>query len=361
MSSIKEKYQRFRRWQENPFDYHDSHDHHVCSNCGGESENNYCPRCGQKAVYGPVTWRSVWQGIMDVWGVGTRSLPYSLWQLIWRPGYLIRDYINGKRQVSFPPVKMMMIVAVASLILFSWIEPKEAVKTAEVTSTGLRYVVDVITQWLTIHEEWWILLAFSLLILPIWSLFREAPKYHRHSLPQGFYIQVFAGTQFILVMVIVYFLALLLLHKYDANKMGTASLILIVPLMLLIDFKQLFGYGWWGTLWRTLMAVPMGMLLLKVLAQSGQAILYLTEHDVGSRFWEIILKGVDRAVLLWVLMEIVGVINRKEWRSSSWRQVVKRPALAALAYVVITGVCYGLGIDGGLVSIYKSYLALMDG
>ena len=81
MFSLQEKYHRFRQWQRQPFEYHDSHDHHGCCNCGAESENNYCPRCGQKAVYGPITWQSVWQGIMDVWGVGTRSLPYTLWQL----------------------------------------------------------------------------------------------------------------------------------------------------------------------------------------------------------------------------------------------------------------------------------------
>ena len=360
MSNIIEKYRRFRQWQQQPFDYRDTSDRHVCSNCGREAENNYCPRCGQKAVYGPITWSSVWRGLLDVWGVGTRSLPYSLWQLLWRPGYLMRDYISGKRQASFPPVKMMMIVAIAALFIFSWIEPEEAAKSTEITSTGFRYVVDVVSQWLTIHEEWWILLAFSLLILPIWSLFREAPKCHRHTLPQGFYVQVFAGTQFILVMLLIYFLALLLFHKYDNNGMGAASLILIVPLMLLIDFRQLFGYGWWGTLWRTLMAVPMGLLLLKILAQCGRVVLYLTEHGVEARFWEMILTGVDRAVLLWLLMEVVGVINRKEWRDSSWWQVVKRPTLAALAYAVITGVCYAIGIDGGLVSIYKSYLALME-
>ena len=297
---------------------------------------------------------------MDVWGVGTRSLPFSLWQLIWRPGYLMRDYISGKRQVSFPPVKMMMIVAIAALFFFSWFEPEETTKTAEVTSTGLRYVIDVITQWVTIHEEWWILLAFSFMIVPIWSLFREAPKYRRHTLPQGFYVQVFAGTQFIVVTIIIYILALLLFHKYEGNYMGAASFILIVPLMLLIDFKQLFGYGWWGTLWRALMAVPMGMLLLKIIAQAGRVVLYLTEHGVGARLWEMILTGVDRAVLLWLLMEIVGVINRKEWRGSNWWQVMKRPALAALVYLLITGVCYALGIDGGIASIIKSYLALVS-
>ena len=360
MASIQEKYQQFRQWQQEPFGYHDTADHHGCCNCGNEYENNYCPRCGQKAVYGPITWHSVWQGILDVWGVGTRSLPYSLWQLLWRPGYMMRDYISGKRQVSFPPVKMLVIVGIASLLISNWIDPEQAVRSAEVTSTGLRYVVDVVSQWLDIHQEWSILLAFSFLILPIWFLFREAPKCHRHTLPQGFYVQVFVGTQFLLVMMIFYIISSLCFHHYDGEFFGTLAFVVIVPLMLLIDFKQLFGYGWWGTLWRALMAVPMGMLLLKIIAQAGRVVLHLTEHGVWARLWEMILTGVDRAVLLWLLMEIVGVINRKEWRDSNWWQVMKRPALAALVYLVITGVCYALGIDGGIASIIKSYLALVS-
>ena len=358
MATIQEKYQRFRRWQENPFNYHDTDGHHGCCNCGNEYENNYCPRCGQKAVYGPITWTSVWQGLLDVWGVGTRSLPYSLWQLLWRPGYLMRDYISGKRQVSFPPVKMLVVVGIVSLMLSQLIDPED-VKSAEVTSTGLRYVVDVVSQWLEMHQEWYVLLGFSFLILPIWSLFREAPKCHRHSLPQGFYIQAFTGTQFILVMMIIYFISSLGFHHYDGEFFGTLAFVLLIPLMLLIDYKQLFGYGWWGTLWRALMAVPMGLLILKILYQLGQAALYLTENGVGPGLWEALLLGVDRIVLLWLLMEVVGVINRKEWRNSGWWQVVKRPAVAALVYLVITVVCYSLGYEGGLVSILKSYLDLI--
>jgi len=49
--------------------------------------------------------------------MGNRSLLYSLWQLIWRPGYFISDYINGKRQVSFPPVKMLVLMGVASVLM----------------------------------------------------------------------------------------------------------------------------------------------------------------------------------------------------------------------------------------------------
>ena len=101
MSYLQEKYRRFRQWQQQPFEYHDSDAHRHCYNCGAEIDNNYCPRCGQKATAGRITWGTVRSGVMDVWGLGSRSLIRSLWQLVVRPGRLISDYINGKRQCRF--------------------------------------------------------------------------------------------------------------------------------------------------------------------------------------------------------------------------------------------------------------------
>ena len=63
---------------------------------------------------------------MDIWGLGSRSrsILYSVWQLLLRPGYFISDYISGKRQVSFPPIRMLFILAVAYAIIFHWLLPE---------------------------------------------------------------------------------------------------------------------------------------------------------------------------------------------------------------------------------------------
>lgn len=60
---------------------------------------------------------------MDMWGLGSRSrsVLYSVWQLLFRTGYFIGDYISGRRQVSFPPVKMLFILAVAYAVIFHWL------------------------------------------------------------------------------------------------------------------------------------------------------------------------------------------------------------------------------------------------
>jgi len=122
---IKAAYRRFRRWQLDPFEYKaKSPSSHRCSNCGTEFVGNFCPICSQREGMGPITWRSVFRSIGEVWGLHNRSLVYSLVQLFLRPGYFIGDYISGRRQVSFPPVKMLFILAVAYAVIFHWLLPE---------------------------------------------------------------------------------------------------------------------------------------------------------------------------------------------------------------------------------------------
>ncbi len=72
----------------------------------------------------PITWHSVLIGVMDVWGLGTRSMTLSVWQLLYRPGYFIGDYISGKRKLSFPPVKMLFIIALIYANIYFWFFPE---------------------------------------------------------------------------------------------------------------------------------------------------------------------------------------------------------------------------------------------
>ena len=78
--NIKERYRRFRAWQESPFRYAMNEEPtHRCRNCGREYAGNFCPCCGQKATLGGVNWSSVRAGVMDIRGAGTRSMTYTLW------------------------------------------------------------------------------------------------------------------------------------------------------------------------------------------------------------------------------------------------------------------------------------------
>lgn len=54
---------------------------------------------------------------LDVWGMGNRSMFRSLRDLMFRPGYLIRDYIGGMQSAYFPPFKMFFVLAAIALLV----------------------------------------------------------------------------------------------------------------------------------------------------------------------------------------------------------------------------------------------------
>ena len=96
---------------------------------------------------------------------------------------------------------------------------------------------DHFIEWLENHEDWGTLAFCSIFILPTWLLFRKAPAYPKHTLPEGFFIQVFQCIQIVIVSFVV----------------DDLLLLISLPFLLIynyINYKQLFGYGVWGTIWR---------------------------------------------------------------------------------------------------------------
>jgi hypothetical protein len=252
---IKKKYYRFKQWQEQPFDYKlicDEEQH--CNNCGNDFTGNYCPYCSQKAGVGRIGWHSVRQGVMDIWGLGTRSLLNSIWQLLLRPGYVISDYISGKRQVSFPPVKMLFIVAVIYSFVSYWLLPN--VLNLPVEEDLDSSAANEMYLWFKNHYSWAMLIISTLAILPTWVMFHYSPRQTGHSLPEGFFIQFF----FQVIVVVVTFL-LLPLDYVGSDTLSMLSM-LIIMCYYVVGYKQLFGYSWWGTLWRQGFVLLCGALTL---------------------------------------------------------------------------------------------------
>ena len=241
---IKGKYEQFKRWQQEPVKYTNCDDVHYCNNCGLMFTGNFCPRCSQKADLGRINWNSVRNGIMDIWGLGTRSLLFSIWQLLLRPGYFISDYISGKRQVSFPPVKMLFIVTVIYSLIIYWLFPKVFGIQLHDIDEGSRQLLSDYYNWYESHFSWAMLGMSVLAIIPTWVMFRYAPRNTRHSLPEGFFIQVLFS---VLMVVLNFFLIYLVRVNLIAYNVAIS---LFTMFYYIVGYMQLFGYGFWGTLWR---------------------------------------------------------------------------------------------------------------
>ena len=312
MGKFKDIFQRFKQWQRQPPEFHiTNNEERICKCCGYHYVGNYCPCCSQKADMARISWHSVRRGLMDIWGLGTRSLPYSIWQLLWRPGYFIGDYISGKRQVSFPPVKMLFVVAVICSFLLYWLLPEvfhvQSPGPSEETMEKIPFLV-----WNKKYYSWIGLFTAVMFILPTWLMFRYAPRYPKHSIPEGFFIQVLMA---ILTMVINIFSQLIFIKHIEYSVYLTGALLV---LYYFVAYRQLFGYGVWGTIWRQLfmwisfLSLMMGALYLTggiVIENTGLNTMQYAGYKTG---W----------AMLFFFMSIVSlgigcVLNKKSTRNQA--------------------------------------------
>ena len=254
---LKTAYTRFRQWQLDPFEYKaKSQASHRCNNCGNDFVGNYCPICSQKENVGRITWKSVAQSIGEVWGLHNRSLIYSVVQLFLRPGYFISDYISGKRQVSFPPVKMLAIIALLGILVdhLTGFGDVVGVFNYDFDFEGDKMLfLDNAFEWMNTHPDLMSLIMLSYLIIPNYFIFHFAPRNTFHTLPQGFFIQVFSSVAFLILNML-----------YDITSMGWFVFILGVVL-LFFTYKQLFGYDVGETIWRLMASLVCGFLLAAIL------------------------------------------------------------------------------------------------
>lgn len=240
--TLKERYKRFKAWQLNPRDWSfDEHETHHCVNCDNDFVGNFCPHCSQKAGLNKISWKSVLQSTAEVWGMHNRSFLYSLWQLIFRPGYFISDYINGKRQVSFPPVKMLVLMGVISTIVDHFFRAPVAIGKAAVKVKDGSPLLNQFAAWLESSPGWGALTIACFFLIPTWLLFRYAPRNTKHTLPQGFFIQVL--------------MAIMVLIADDLGDLFTDYFYLLIPLSYFYAYRQLFGYSLWGNFWRVLVLI----------------------------------------------------------------------------------------------------------
>lgn len=87
----------------------------ICENCGAMLEGRYCAACGQLAEnYHRPLWSLVAATLSDSFSLDGR-IARTLPALVFRPGHVTRNYIDGKRARYVPPFRLFLL---ASLVFF---------------------------------------------------------------------------------------------------------------------------------------------------------------------------------------------------------------------------------------------------
>lgn len=102
----------------------------VCKNCRNTFQGNYCPHCGQNRHTPRFTIRNTFQNILSGFFNIDHGFSRNLIELLYRPGYMIRDYLKGKRVHYYKPFQTLFVLAALYIMGVQLIDPA-AIKLSE--------------------------------------------------------------------------------------------------------------------------------------------------------------------------------------------------------------------------------------
>lgn len=85
-----------------------------CLNCNNEYSGKFCPQCGQKSNTHKITLATIVHDIPHSVFHLDKGIPYTLLQLLYRPGTAIKEYLDGKRMRFFSPLGYLFFLAAIS-------------------------------------------------------------------------------------------------------------------------------------------------------------------------------------------------------------------------------------------------------
>ena len=242
-----------------------------CLNCHTEFIGNYCPSCGQPASTQRFTVKKALMATLEVWGMGNRSLPRTVWNLIYRPGQMIGEYLDGKRIPFFPPVKMLFVLCIFFAVESSWLGEKsiseqitssmndEALKKnlkentnntvvnfngKKISTEEMMMTVKNIVVWMDQHKAVELICLHSFFMLFAWMVFRKSPTRPKSTMAEHFFTQVFMSGQMMALSII--YLPIFSNGKEDYAFYPLPWWLLFA--LFVWDYKYIFGYKWKTTI-----------------------------------------------------------------------------------------------------------------
>lgn len=95
-----------------------------CRRCGEPLSGEYCAACGQRRsepLRLPRLWRETLTKLVEL----DLRYPRTMVAMISRPGFIIREYLEGNRATWFNPAKFVFINASIYLLILSFVLPPE--------------------------------------------------------------------------------------------------------------------------------------------------------------------------------------------------------------------------------------------
>ena len=240
-----------------------------CKHCGTVFDGNFCPRCGQSRAVSKVTKHGFVMAFLEAYPQLAGTYLRTMWELLFRPGYMIRDYFRGHRVLYAGPFKTF-IVTVSIFALFTQVIKPQFAKETEAwdsleskMSSQKRSGDEVVMYFLQSLQNKDKQLESNEWIAPVWKMFKDKANdastlYLVMLVPFlallskiAFCKRLFEGRKLIYAehfMVFAYLYCIDLFYTVLAVMLGMDESdeysLLATPLYFLWTYKAIYGWKW---------------------------------------------------------------------------------------------------------------------
>jgi hypothetical protein len=183
-----------------------------CKNCKQHYKGRFCNNCGQSAETHEINFHFLWHDIQHGLIHFDKGLVYTIKELFTRPGYTIREFIEGQRVKHFKPISLVLVLAGIYGFFTHYFDISPIIQISVDTEEQKVINVKEITDWISSHH------AFTTLILlpftslgTYWAFKKEKYNFIQHIVINSF----LSGLHIILRLL---FLPLLFLFDKENGK-----------------------------------------------------------------------------------------------------------------------------------------------
>lgn len=208
----------------------------TCENCGNHFTGNYCNQCGQTAHSGRIDFNFVLHQIQSSVFKFDHGIFYNIRKFFIRPGYSIREYLEGKRIHFMKPFTFLLFLSII-YFLISKILPLET--PFEEFVSGFREGLLETNEKLSTAAVDWMIVNYAYAILIMVPLFSFSSAFVFYKAKLNLFEHLVINT-FTFGQITFYFIIFFPLRFFVSQDFYSAVSLIIGLLFLIITYYQVF-------------------------------------------------------------------------------------------------------------------------
>lgn len=206
-----------------------------CINCNNRYSGNYCPNCGQSSHEGKINAHYFLHDIPHSIFHIDKGFFYTLKSMFTRPGYMIEEYLQGKRVKHFRPFAYVVIMSAICTFIIKGIE-WATVKVFVSNNPGVDAPVNdnFFAHYFTV---------FIFMMIPVASLITWLTFYKRkYNYWEHFLANTYIAAQLNIILLLIRLVGLgVVLFTHKLNNIDFTWFLIVFMMGFLFIYGSVFG------------------------------------------------------------------------------------------------------------------------